>query len=129
MHLSKRSTQIDLCAAIRSRKRIDPGPYVRETARLPQDVLPYGIQHTLLTAIQKILEEAIFYFVRQWYPLLLLQQGWDTPEAGELNKWWSVLHVPFYMGIPPVATQFHGGSLHISKLFSRLSHLRHNSLY
>jgi hypothetical protein len=35
----------------------------------------------------QIMEAALFYWAKQWIPLLLKKEGWDTPEAGELNQY------------------------------------------
>jgi hypothetical protein len=40
--------------------------------------------------MQKLMEEGLFYWAKAWVPALLEREGWETPEAGELNKY----HIP-----------------------------------
>jgi hypothetical protein len=42
----------------------------------------------MLVAMQKIMEEALFFWAKEEVPRLLVMAGWETPEAGELN-WYS----------------------------------------
>ncbi|CAG8983100.1 hypothetical protein HYALB_00004542 [Hymenoscyphus albidus] len=102
--------------------------YHSECARLPKVAFPFVLQHLILSTTQKLLEEVIFFFVKAWYPTLLEDNGWDTPEACELSLWWHNLKVPYLRQIPPCATLFNGG-LVIETTLLRLAHLRHASVH
>ncbi|KAL6913842.1 hypothetical protein FSHL1_011518 [Fusarium sambucinum] len=49
--------------------------------------LPLGPQTRLLSKIQTLLEHACFTYAEKCLPKLLEENGWDCPEAGELNVW------------------------------------------
>ena len=53
--------------------------------------LPFKLQHSILTQTQRLLEECCYDFAGKWFPSILEDHGWDTPEAVELNKWWMTL--------------------------------------
>jgi hypothetical protein len=55
--------------------------------------LPFNIKHSILCAMQNIMEAALFYWAKHWVPVLLQKEGWDTPEAGELNQYRQFLSV------------------------------------
>lgn len=37
--------------------------------------------------MQKLAEEGMFYWAKEWAPRLLEMEGWESPEAGELNQY------------------------------------------
>ncbi|KND89262.1 hypothetical protein TOPH_05954 [Tolypocladium ophioglossoides CBS 100239] len=47
--------------------------------------LPYGAQYRLLVEIQHVLEQACFEFAQRNHSSILIQNGWDSPQAAELN--------------------------------------------
>jgi hypothetical protein len=49
--------------------------------------LPLPAQIKVLSKVQKILENTCFDFAQTFLPHILQQNGWDCPEAGELNVW------------------------------------------
>lgn len=49
--------------------------------------LPFGVQYSILTSIQKLLEECCYHFTQKYAPNLLIDKKWDCAEAIELNKW------------------------------------------
>jgi hypothetical protein len=77
----------------RSGVRGNPYKSKRADRRLPVQTLPFTIKHSILCAMQNIMEAALFYWAKQWIPLLLQKEGWDTPEAGELNQYRQLLSV------------------------------------
>ncbi|KAG8359448.1 hypothetical protein FVEN_g2956 [Fusarium venenatum] len=52
--------------------------------------LPFPAAHMLMEKLQKTLELACYQFGLRALPSLMRKQGWDCPEAGELNKWTKV---------------------------------------
>jgi len=65
-------------------------PYLNERERaadrrLPIPTLPYNVKHSILQAMQKISEEALFDWAKEWAPAMLKMAGWETAESGELN--------------------------------------------
>ncbi|KAL4722871.1 hypothetical protein ACLX1H_010110 [Fusarium chlamydosporum] len=49
--------------------------------------LPLPAQRYVLSEMQTLLEHACFSFAERCMPHILEQNGWDCPEAGELNVW------------------------------------------
>lgn len=49
--------------------------------------LPFRVQHSILTSIQRFLEECCYEFTQKYAPNLLIDEKWDCAEAIELNKW------------------------------------------
>ncbi|KAM0298195.1 hypothetical protein ACHAPM_008893 [Fusarium culmorum] len=49
--------------------------------------LPFPAAHMLMEKLQKTLELACYQFGLRALPSLMRKQGWDCPQAGELNKW------------------------------------------
>jgi hypothetical protein len=37
--------------------------------------------------MQKLVEEGMFYWAKVWAPRLLEMECWESPEAGELNRY------------------------------------------
>lgn len=66
----------------------------RRTAQEPPSAnLPYGLEHSVLTTVQKLLEGALFDFAKAWAPRLLHEVlGFTAPEQGELSAWAPALH-------------------------------------
>ncbi|KAE9370778.1 hypothetical protein N431DRAFT_559861 [Stipitochalara longipes BDJ] len=71
----------------------ESNPYMKERAErsLPIQTLPYNVKHSILQAMQKIMEEALFEWAKEWAPAMLKMAGWETAEAGELNWWWRTI--------------------------------------
>jgi hypothetical protein len=44
--------------------------------------------------MQKLMEEAMFHWAKEWAPKLLEREGWESPEAGELNQYLSICPPP-----------------------------------
>lgn len=93
--LSMNLPELDRRPRVRGIRGIRGNPYKSERAdgRLPVQTLPFNIKHSILCAMQKIMEAALFYWAKHWVPLLLQKEGWDTPEAGELNQYQQFLSV------------------------------------
>ncbi|KAF8851174.1 hypothetical protein BDZ45DRAFT_156035 [Acephala macrosclerotiorum] len=54
----------------------------------PSANLPYGLEHSVLTMVQKLLEGALFDFAKKWAPHFLHEiLGFTAPEQGELSAW------------------------------------------
>jgi hypothetical protein len=56
--------------------------------------LPFNIEHSILCAMQRLMEESLFYWAKKWVPALLEREGWETPEAGELNRYLTLQPFP-----------------------------------
>jgi hypothetical protein len=52
------------------------------------------MEHSILCTMQKLMEEAMFHWAKEWAPKLLEREGWESPEAGELNQYLSIRHPP-----------------------------------
>jgi hypothetical protein len=93
--LSMNLPELDRRPRIRGNRGIRGNPYKSERADrcLPVQTLPFNIKHSILCAMQNIMEAALFYWAKHWVPLLLQKEGWDTPEAGELNQYQQFLSV------------------------------------
>jgi len=50
-------------------------------------MLPFGFTYRLLSFVQKLLEQMMFYWAEAWLPDLLDRTGWESPEEGELNMY------------------------------------------
>lgn len=46
--------------------------------------LSYAVQHKLLNAVQRLLEECCYEFARIWVPSVLEEHNWDCAEAVEI---------------------------------------------
>lgn len=57
----------------------------------PDQRLPYGAQHAVLLAVQRMLEEACFGFAQKCLPTVLQRARFDCPVAVELTKWVKIL--------------------------------------
>jgi hypothetical protein len=93
---------------------------------LPQ--LPFKVQLSLHSALQKVLEDALWHFSKHWIPEVLLQNRWHIPEAGELNLWWDSLagrHLPQHA--LDLSIQF--GMPHLEALFVRINEIRHAAVH
>ncbi len=44
--------------------------------------------------MQRLMEESLFYWAKKWVPALLEREGWETPEAGELNRYLTLQPFP-----------------------------------
>ena len=53
--------------------------------------LTYRVQHKLLNAVQRLLEESCYDWATKWLPALLTERKWDCAEAVELGNWAEVL--------------------------------------
>ncbi|KAE8443729.1 hypothetical protein EG329_001409 [Mollisiaceae sp. DMI_Dod_QoI] len=54
--------------------------------------LSYKTEHSVMCAVQKILEETLYDFAKKYIPALLDKMRWQTAEHGELNRWKDVLY-------------------------------------
>lgn len=55
---------------------------------IPEINLPFAVEHSVLTTIQKLLEGALFDFAKKWAPKFLDEVvGWSAAEQGELSAW------------------------------------------
>jgi hypothetical protein len=50
-------------------------------------MLPFGFTYRLLSFVQRLLEQTMFYWAEAWLPDLLGRTGWESPEEGELNMY------------------------------------------
>ena len=89
--------------------------------------MPYKTQHRILTRIQSMLEESCFEFGKRWLPELLASQGWESPEAVELNTWTKKL-LKHMKDIPPSATDMIAGKSWKEVLFATNA-LRHAAVH
>ncbi|KAL2782742.1 hypothetical protein BJX66DRAFT_350463 [Aspergillus keveii] len=48
--------------------------------------IDYRSQHLITTDIQRLVEEACFFYAQSHFPQLLARNGWDCPEAVELTE-------------------------------------------
>ena len=87
--------------------------------------LPSRLQHLLLTETQRLLEECCYGFAGKWFPSILEANGWDAPEAVELNKWWMILSK---CDIPIAATALSPGQS-LAGLFRRAARIRHCAVH
>ena len=53
--------------------------------------LTYKVQHKLLNAVQRLLEESCYDWAAKWLPALLTERKWDCAEAVELGNWAEIL--------------------------------------
>lgn len=53
--------------------------------------LTYKVQHKLLNAVQRLLEESCYDWAAKWLPALLTERNWDCAEAVELGNWAEIL--------------------------------------
>lgn len=98
--------------------------YMERTVPAPPKFLPFKLQHDFLTVIQKLLEEACFYFAQKWVPEALVDQQWSTPEQGELTAWWQVLSRRV---VPRDAIHF--PITGPAALFTRVRQIRNNAVH
>ncbi|PKX88600.1 uncharacterized protein P174DRAFT_72341 [Aspergillus novofumigatus IBT 16806] len=80
----------------------------------------YRSQHLITTSIQRLVEEACFAYAQNHFPQLLVRNGWDCPEAGELTEWTKLL--PQYLGEMATINKR-------SELFLLLCELRHSAVH
>ncbi|PBP16410.1 hypothetical protein BUE80_DR012864 [Diplocarpon rosae] len=57
-------------------------------------IMPFEIEHSLFTTVQRLAEQALFFWTRKWISVVLARQNWAVPEQGELN-WWIRALEPF----------------------------------
>ncbi|CAL3967971.1 unnamed protein product [Diplocarpon coronariae] len=84
-------------ASQHSRPAIQGGRKVRrlDYPEIPANsIMPFEIEHSLFTAVQRLAEQALFFWTREWISIVLAQQHWAVPEQGELN-WWIRALEPF----------------------------------
>ncbi|KAH8602350.1 hypothetical protein B0O99DRAFT_735775 [Bisporella sp. PMI_857] len=104
-----------------------PKPSHCQTLIRPSELaLPFRILHELLKRMQKIIEDALFYFTKRWDPELLHRLGWETPEQGELTvgSWWNTLQK---LTVSQHAVDFGGVNARI--LYSRTTQIRHAAVH
>lgn len=89
------------------------------TADLPSLHLTYETQHKLLNAIQHLLEQCCYDWVKLWFPDLLHERDWDCAQAVELSKWHEVLSSRV-RNISPEATTLASGDDLMSTLRATL---------
>lgn len=86
--------------------------------------LPYPLQHAILTALQRTLEESCFYFAKKWLPAVLKKNNWLSPEAGELNLYciaFGKCHVP--------STAVDNSRGPLMETFNRVKQVRHSAVH
>ncbi|KAK3936165.1 hypothetical protein QBC46DRAFT_461632 [Diplogelasinospora grovesii] len=97
--------------------------------KLPTDKRPCHIPslfpHQLLTKVQDILEQACFDFGRQAMPDILRKNGWDCPEAAELNLWTA----EFQQQQSEFADKQGGAGKPLDKLFRSVADIRHAAVH
>ena len=54
------------------------------------------MQHKLLNAVQRLLEESCYDWAAKWLPALLNERNWDCAEAVELGNWAEILPHRFH---------------------------------
>jgi hypothetical protein len=98
----------------------DNNPYIGGDPENPntQRGIPFRAQHYFYKAVQRILEEVCFHFANRHCPEVLRARGWEVPESGEFNAWWSALSPHM---IPADFVNVIPG-LDIRCLFKRLNH-------
>lgn len=102
-------------------------PVSDDVPSLYPSYIPYIAQHTILTTVQRILEECCFDFVKRWKPSILQNNGWDCAEAGELTKWTRIISK--HSGkLPADAFTLRDGSSLNGVLFSTHK-LRHSAVH
>jgi hypothetical protein len=104
----------------------DPRLIHRPNPSLPQP--PLKVQISLHSALQKVLEDALWHFARQWIPDLLLRNGWHIPEAGELKLWWDSFadrQLPQHA----LDLNVHFQMPHLEGLFIRIKQIRHTAVH
>ncbi|EKJ76832.1 hypothetical protein FPSE_03018 [Fusarium pseudograminearum CS3096] len=87
--------------------------------------LPY--QARILTGIQTLLEHACYTFAEQRLPRVLIENGWDCPEAGELNVWMHHFNVE-RMTLRHVARE-HDMEESLSDVMHSAKQIRHNAVH
>ncbi|KAM0381267.1 hypothetical protein ACHAPY_005471 [Fusarium culmorum] len=128
------------CGPRRERPSFSPSPArpFRTYKRAPKQpaakqnqgvFLGLPVQAFVLTKIQTLLEHACYTFAEQWLPHILFENGWDCPEAGELNVW--MHHFNFNverMTLCHVA-QEHGMKESLSDVMHSAKEIRHNAVH
>jgi hypothetical protein len=79
----------------------------------------------ILTKTQRLLEEYCYTFAEKWFLFILEANGWDTPEAVELSKWWKALSK---CDISPIAIALSQGQS-LAVLFRRTISIRHCAIH
>ncbi|KAH6671741.1 hypothetical protein B0J14DRAFT_80003 [Halenospora varia] len=102
-----------------------PNCYMNHDNLHDAEFLDYALQHDLLSAVQSLLEEVLFYFAKRCMPKLLKNKNWTTPLAGELNTWWGTI---CNHNIHPDWFQFRDGN-EVQILFNRIKHIRHTVVH
>ncbi|TGO07974.1 hypothetical protein BTUL_0233g00070 [Botrytis tulipae] len=69
----------------------DLGPY--EDDYKCSTALPFPLQHSLLTALQSLIEESLFSFASQHFPAYLVLNFKTCPKSIDLSSWSSHLHM------------------------------------
>lgn len=72
-----------------------PEPAETSSSTLFPAYLSYAVQHKLLNAVQRLLEECCYDFARTWVPSVLEEHNWDCAEAVEIIRWSEVLPFKF----------------------------------
>ncbi|KAJ5776748.1 uncharacterized protein N7511_001759 [Penicillium nucicola] len=65
-------------------------PLTSRKPRMPSfypSYFPYHAQHSILSTVQRVLEESCFEFAQKWFPMDIKEHDWDCAEAVELTKW------------------------------------------
>ena len=89
--------------------------------------IPYRVQHLLLTATQRLLEECCFEFATKWLPNVLKERKWDCPEAVELNRWVRVL-LKYSSSLPQQAFN-NDDNLPLKAILLPVNALRHSAVH
>ena len=75
--------------------KYDPAHVEFNLPSLFPSYLSYAVQHKLLNAVQRVLEECCYDWAANWVPETLQDQRWDCAEAVELGTWSTVLPQAF----------------------------------
>lgn len=89
--------------------------------------ISYTVQHRLLSEIQRILEEACFYFAKRRQLDILQTMSWDCPEAIELNVFMRKAGLSF-VRFDEDGTA-HCESYSMSRLIASVSRIRHAAVH
>lgn len=85
--------------------------------------LSYAVQHKLLNAVQRLLEECCYDFARTWVPSVIQEHGWDCAEAVEIGRWSEVLPPKFaYMNADATSLESRDDLLDALRAISPLRH-------
>ncbi|ESZ92481.1 hypothetical protein SBOR_7144 [Sclerotinia borealis F-4128] len=100
-----------------------PSGYPKQHPNLP--CLPFVLQITIIRSLQTALESICYRFVEKWLPKILVANGWDCPDAIELNLWWNAIDA---CQIPVEAINLPEDRT-LAQIFNRVKHIRHHAVH